>query len=179
MKKSMLLLVGVVLMFVSGCTVCNRADWPQSPTLGHMNVQQKLQYLVNVRQTLINFRTMAADLPSHQPPCPPDAEPGSCSREGFHCEVARYIEVYAMPILSDAEALRNLETRLDVATVNLLGAYASYETGSYGKARRLLKMYDKRYREDVSIQDALVDSRTMEFASLGEAARNLRGKLGN
>ena len=179
MKKSILLLMGAVLLFVSGCSVCNRADWPESPALGHMNVPQKIQYLANVKQTLINFRTTAVDLPSHQPPCPADEEQGSCHREGFHCEVARYVDVYAMPILNDAEALQNLETRLEVATVNLLGAYAFYETGSYSQARRLLKMYDKRYREDVSIQDALVDSRTMEFASLGEAARKLRAKLGN
>jgi hypothetical protein len=40
-------------------------------------------------------------------------------------------------------------------------------------------MYDKRYRNDVSIETAMVDSRDMEFNTLGEAARNLRTKLTN
>jgi len=84
-----------------------------------------------------------------------------------------------MPILNDGEALQNLETRLEVAKVNLLSAYALYETGSIGQARKLLKIYDKRHRKDVSIQTAMIDSRDMEFATLGRAAQNLRSKLIN
>lgn len=172
-------MVGVVLLMVSGCSVCNRADWPEQPVLDHMNTAQKIQYLANVKQSLINFRTTAVDLQSHTPPRPVDEEPADCRREGFHCEVIRYVDVYAMPILNDAVALQNLETRLEVAKVNLLSAYALYETGSYGQARRMLKMYDKRYREDIPIETAMVDSREMEFSTLGEAARNLRSKLSN
>lgn len=179
MKKTFLLMVGVVMLMLSGCCACNRADWPEQPVLDHMNTGQKIQYLANVKQALINFRTTAVDLQSHQPPRPVDEEPADCQREGFHCEVTRYVEVYAMPILNDAEALQNLETRLEVAKVNLLSAYALYETGSYGQARRLVKMYDKRYRKDVSIETAIVDSRDMEFATLGEASQNLRTKLTN
>jgi hypothetical protein len=122
---------------------------------------------------------MAVDLQSHRPPRQPDEEPAECRREGFHCEVARYIEVYAMPILNDGEALQNLETRLEVAKVNILSAYALYETGSYSQARRLLKMYDKHYSKDVSIRMAMIDSREMEFSTLGKAAQNLRPKLSN
>lgn len=179
MKKITLLMVGLSALLLSGCCACNRADWPEQPVLGHMNTAQKIQYLANAKQTLVNFRTTSVDLQNHQPPRQPDEEPADCQREGFHCEVARYVEVYAMPILNDAEALQNLETRLEVAKVNLLSAYALYETGSHGQARSLLKMYDKRYRKDVSIETAMVDSRDMEFGTLGEAARNLRTKLTN
>ncbi len=179
MKKNILLLVGLSVLLLSGCCVCNRADWPESPTLDHMNTVQKTQYLVNVKQTLINFRTTAVDLQGHQPPRQAAEKPADCQREGFHCEVVRYVEVYAMPILNDAEALLNLETRLEVAKINLLSAYALYETGSNHQARSLLKLYEKQYRKDVSIETAMVDSRDMEFATLGEAARNLRTKLTN
>lgn len=179
MKKTILLMVGLSLLLLSGCCVCNKADWPEQPVLDHMNTVQKTQYLASVKQTLINFRTTAVDLQGHQPPLQADEEPAGCQREGFHCEVARYVEVYAMPILNDPEALQNLETRLEVAKVNLLSAYALYETGNSGQARSLLKLYDKRYRKDVSIETAIVDSRDMEFATLGEAARNLRSKLTN
>ena len=179
MKKIFLLMVGVGVLMLSGCCACNRGDWPEQPVLDHMSTGQKMQYLANVKQALINFRTTAVDLQSHQPPRPVDEEPADCQREGFHCEVIRYVEVYAMPILNDAEAMQNLETRLEVAKVNLLSAYALYETGSYGQARGMLKMYDKRYRKDIAIETAMVDSRDMEFATLGEAARNLRTKLTN
>ncbi len=179
MKKTILLMVGLSLLLLSGCCVCNRADWPEQPVLDHMNTVQKTQYLANAKQTLINFRTTAVDLQGHQPPRQADEEPADCQREGFHCEVARYVEVYVMPILNDTEALHNLETRLEVAKVNLLSAYALYETDNSGQARSLLKLYDKRYRKDVSIETAMVDSRDMEFATLGAAARNLRSKLTN
>jgi hypothetical protein len=179
MKKTFLLIVGLSVLLLSGCCVCNKANWPEQPVLDHMNTMQKTQYLKDVKQNLINFRTAAVDLQSHRPPSQPDEEPAGCQRQGFHCEVARYVEVYAMPILNDAEALQNLETRLEVAKVNLLSAYALYETGSFGPARSLLKMYDKRYRKDVSIETAMVDSRDMEFATLGETAQNLRSKLTN
>lgn len=179
MKKTILLIVGLSVLLLSGCCVCNKANWPEQPVLDHMNTMQKTQYLKDVKQNLINFRTTAVDLQSHRPPRQVDDESADCQREGFHCEVARYVEVYAMPILNDGEALQNLETRLEVAKVNLLSAYALYETGSFGHARSLLKMYDKRYRKDVSIETAMVDSRDMEFATLGEAAQNLRSKLTN
>ncbi len=179
MKKTILLMVGLSLFLLSGCYVCNKANWPEQPVLDHMNTMQKTQYLKDVKQNLINFRTTAVDLDSHRPPRLPDENPADCQREGFHCEVARYVEVYAMPVLNDSEALQNLETRLEVAKINLLSAFALYETGSFGQARNLLKMYDKRYRKDVSIETAMVDSRDMEFATLGEAAQNLRSKLTN
>lgn len=179
MKKIILLLVGLSLFFLSGCCGCNQANWPQQPVLDHMNTMQKTQYLNDVKQNLINFRTTAVDLESHRLPRQPDEEPAGCQRQGFHCEVAKYVETFAMPILNDSEALQNLETRLEVAKVNLLSAYALYETGSYSQARRLLKMYDKRYRKDVSIETAMVDSREIEFATLGEASQNLRSKLTN
>lgn len=179
MKKTILLMVGLSLLLLSGCCVCNRADWPEPPVLDHMNTVQKTLYLANAKQTLINFRTTALDLQGHHSPRQADEEPADCQREGFHCEVARYVEVYAMPILNDAEAMQNLETRLEVAKVNLLSAYALYETDNSRQARSLLKLYDKRYRKDVSIETAMVDSRDMEFATLGEAARNLRAKLTN
>lgn len=179
MKKTILLIVGLSLFLLSGCYVCNKENWPQQPVLDHMNTMQKTQYLNDVKQNLINFRTTAVDLDSHRTPRQPDENPADCQREGFHCEVARYVEVYAMPILNDGEALQNLETRLEVAKINLLSAFALHETGSFGQARSLLKMYDKRYRKDVSIETAMVDSREMEFATLGEAAQNLRSKLTN
>lgn len=179
MKKTILLMVGLSVLLLSGCCACNKANWPEQPVLDHMNTMQKTRYLSEVKQNLINFRTMTVDLESHRLPRNPEEEPAGCQREGFHCEVARYVEVYAMPILNDGEALQNLETRLEVAKVNLLSAYALYETGSFGPARSLLKMYDKRYRKDVSIETAMVDSRDMEFATLDEAAQNLRSKLTN
>ncbi|MCD4689206.1 MAG: hypothetical protein K8R55_07740 [Desulfuromonadaceae bacterium] len=179
MKKTILLIVGLSVLLLSGCCGCNKANWPEQLVLDHMNTIQKTQYLKDVKQNLINFRTTVVDLQSHRPPRQPNEEPAGCQHEGFHCEVARYVEVHVMPILNDGEALQNLETRLEVAKVNLLSAYALYETGSIGQARKLLKIYDKRYRKDVSIQTAMIDSRDMEFATLGKAAQNLRSKLIN
>lgn len=176
MKKTFLLMVGLGVLLVSGCSTCNKSNWPEKPVLDHLNTSQKRQYLAEVKQTLVHFRTTAVDLQCHQPQ-PVDGEPVRYQKEGFRCEVARYVEVYAMPILKDQEALQNLETRLEAAKVNLLSAYALYETGATSEARRMLRMYDQRYRKDVAIETAMVDSRDMEFATLGEGARNLRSKL--
>jgi hypothetical protein len=179
MKKAVLLLASISLLFLSGCCGCNSANWPEQTVVDHLNTVQKAKYLSEVKQTLINFRTTAADLQHHQPPRAAAEKQAVCHEGGFHCEVMRYVETYAKPILNDTEALQNLETRLEVAKVNLLGAYALYETGSHDKARRLLKMFDERYRKDVAIETAMLNSNEMEFATLGEGVRKLRAKLSN
>ena len=179
MKRIVVLLVSLSVLFLSGCSGCHNANWAEQTVVGHLNIAQKGKYLAEVKQTLINFRTTAVDLKSHQRPLPADENQTVCYAEGVHCEVIRYVETYAMPILNDAEASQNLETRLEVAKVNLLGAYALYETGSHGEARGLLRMFNKRYRKDVAIETAMVDSSEMEFATLGEGYRNLRDKLTN
>ncbi len=176
MKKILWPMLGFCLLLLSGCSTCNRSNWPEQPVLDHLSVKQKSQYLSRTKQTLVNFRATADHLHKHQPR-PVEGEPLGYQREQFHCEVVRYVEVYVLPILEDTEALHNVETRLGVAKVNLLAAYALYETGGTGDARRLLKKYDQRYRSDVAIETAMIDRRDMEFDTLGEAARHLRARL--
>lgn len=177
MRKSVLFLgLAVLVLALSGCCACNKSDWPEAPVLGHMSIPQKKLYLDNVRQNLKVFRQTAKELDSHQR-LTPEEEQKPCSGQGFRCEVQKYIELYAMPIIQDPEAQENVETRLSVAKVNLLSAYVYEETGQDNRARSLLKLFLKRYKKDASVQNAVVDPAEMGFSRLAEGAAELEAKL--
>jgi hypothetical protein len=177
MRKYIFFLVsGVLLLMLTGCCGCNTAGWPKEPVLGHMTVTQKKIYLENVRQNLKVFRLTAKELNIHKRMSEEEAQK-PCAGQEFRCEVQKYIEVYAMPILADEEARDHVETRLEVAKVNLLSAYAYEETGQDSKARKLLHLFKKRYKKDPSIQNAVVDPAEMGFSRLSEGAATLEAKL--
>lgn len=177
MRKSLLLLaLAALVLALSGCCACNTADWPDAPIVGHMSIPQKKTYLENVRQNLKVFRLTAKELDSHRRMTPEEAQK-PCAGQGFRCEVQKYIELYAVPIMQDAEARQNVETRLSVAKVNLLSAYVYDETGQPGPARKLLKRFLKHYKKDPSVLNAVVDPAEMGFSSLAEGAAKLEAKL--
>lgn len=175
-KTGLFLLLAVLVLAMSGCCPCNRSEWPDAPVIGHMSIAQKKIYLENVRKNLKVFRLTAKELDSHRRMTPEQAEK-PCSGRGFRCEVQKYVELYAMPVLQDPEALENVETRLSVAKVNLLSAYIYEETGQDGRARKLLKLFKKRFAKDSSIQNAVVDPAEMGFSRLADGAAELEAKL--
>lgn len=175
-KQALLLGVAVLILALSGCCACNKTDWPKAPVLGHMSIPQKKIYLENVRQNLKVFRLTAMELETHQRMTPEEAQK-PCNGQGFRCEVQKYVELYAMPILQDAEAQQHVETRLEVAKVNLLSAFIYEETGQDRRARKLLKMFNKRYKKDTAIQNAVVDPAEMGCTRLAEGAASLEAKL--
>jgi hypothetical protein len=141
-----------------------------------MDLSQKLVYMDNVKRTLMVFRTSLTDIEQHSPELPPEEQP-LCEDQSFSCEVFKYVEVYAMPIITDDGAQANLQTRLDVAKINLLSAFALYETGQNGKARSLVRLFEKQYGDDPSILNASVESGELEFSTLAEGLRSLKWKL--
>jgi hypothetical protein len=175
-KIGLFLVLAVLVLALSGCCSCNRTDWPKAPVLGHMSIPQKKIYLGNVQENLKVFRLTAGELAVHQRMTPEEAQK-PCAGQGFRCEVLKYIELYAMPIINDTEALENVETRLEVAKVNLLSAYVFEETGQDNRARKLLKLFKKHYKNDASIQNAVVDPAEMGFSRLAEGAAALEAKL--
>ncbi len=165
----------VLILLMTGCGACNRSQWPQSPSLGHMDVSQKLAYMGNVKQNLTVFRTTLADIENHAPKLPPE-ERNACDDEQFSCEVYKYIEVYAKPIITDDSALTDLQTRLEVARINLLSALALYEIRQYSEARDLVRFFEKQYGEDPSVLNATIESRE-KFSTFGEGLRSLKRNL--
>ncbi len=177
MKTNLPALIAVwLLLFLSGCCSCNRADWPDPPVLDHMNVSQKMLYMENVKQTLAVFRTTFNDIEDHAPE-PSSNAPPSCEDKRFPCEVYKYVDVYAMPIISDQWALSDPQTRLEVARINLLSAYALYESRHYGKARKLLGLFEKQYGEDSAVLSTPVEPGETDFPTLGEGLKALKRKL--
>jgi hypothetical protein len=82
-----------------------------------------------------------------------------------------------MPIISDQGALSDPQTRLEVARINLLSAYALYESRHYGRARKLLGLFEKQYGEDPAVLSTPVESGGVEFPTLGEGLKTLKRKL--
>lgn len=175
-KLGLFLALSVLILALAGCCACNKADWPKEPVLGHMSVPQKSIYLENVRKNLKVFRLTAKELDTHRRITREEAQE-VCNGQQFRCEVQKYIEIYAMPIIEDPEAQEHIETRLEVAKVTLLSASAYEETGQDGRARKLLSLFNKRYKKDTSIQNAVVDPAEMGYSRLAEGAAQLEVKL--
>jgi hypothetical protein len=175
-KQALFLALSVLILALSGCCACNKADWPKEPVLGHMSIPQKKIYLDNVRQNLKVFRLTAKELESHRRMTPEEAQQ-ACSGKEFCCEVQKYVELYAMPIIQDSEAQEHVETRLDVAKVTLLSAAIYEETGQDRRAMKLLKLFNKRYKKDNSILNAVVDPVEMGCSRLEDGAAKLEIKL--
>jgi hypothetical protein len=175
-NQGLFLALAVLILSLSGCCACNKGDWPKEPVLGHMSVPQKKIYLENVRQNLKVFRLTAKELDSHQRMTSEEAQK-PCNGQEFRCEVQKYVELYAMPIIQDLEAQEHVETRLEVAKVTLLSTSVYEETGQDSRARKLLKLFNKRYKNDASIQNAVVDPAEMGFSRLAEGVAQLEVKL--
>jgi hypothetical protein len=178
MKRSGIFLVtAVLLLAVSGCCTCNRADWPQAPTIAHMSIAQKKIYLGHVGQNLAVFRRTSDEMEKHRHAENPAEAQDACPGQDFRCEAEKYLELYAMPIINDAQAGENVETRLEVAKVTLLSAYVYYQTGQTGKASKLLHLFKKRYKRDAAVLSAVVDPGEMGFSRLSDGVRELEVKL--
>ncbi|MEZ4599163.1 MAG: hypothetical protein R2940_05175 [Syntrophotaleaceae bacterium] len=171
-----LIFLSVLFMLLAGCCGCNRSNWPASPELGHMDLDQKQVYMDNVRQNLTVFQASFDDIERQTPEISPDDQP-ICDENQYSCEVYRYVETYAMPIISDETARTNLQTRREVAQINLLSAYALYQAQQFGRAKSLVKMFEKQYGEDPSILNSPVDSNELGFSTFGEGLRLLKRKL--
>ncbi|MBE0599102.1 MAG: hypothetical protein IH614_17795 [Desulfuromonadales bacterium] len=161
-----ILALTVAAVVSAGCS----ADFQpraQPAVVGHMQIAKKQEYIQNTKATLKNFQASARDLRARNKPL---------ILEELSGEVHRYIRLRVVPIVNDFEAENNLETRLEIAKLQLLSGLVYFELGEVRKVRQLLREMDRRY-QDPSFLSSAIDSQDIGFSTIGEGMQALRGRL--
>jgi hypothetical protein len=156
--------LAVILFLVGGCS--SALNSPSSPvTLSDLSLAQKQQYISKAMATLKIFRGTALDLPNRKQ---------TLSRQEMGDEVQRYVKLQVDPILADAEAGAQPQTRLEVAKLQLLCAQVYLDLGKYMESWQCLRAMERRYSNQPDLLSAAIDPREYGFDNLGDGIRDLK-----
>ena len=140
---------------------------PSQIALTHADIAKKKQYIGSVKDTLMNFRLIASDTTRRE-------------NELFIKETGReansFVKTYVEPIINDPEAVRNLETKAEIAKLQLLSASLYYELSGYFQAKFYLERLSERYQSDF-LSSVTVDEMQMGYSTLSEAIAGLQKKI--
>ena len=173
MKKRVLLLICGVTFALWGCPPPEQAPPLRSPELrpvvvAHMDLAQKKRYLQEVKASMRDMLNSVDDLTRRRKP------------QAMSLVRARgdeYVAIYVEPILGDAVAGENLDTKFDVAKLYLLTAKFYLRTGAYEQSRGYLKRMASRYAGNAIFMNASLDRADIGYASLQEGFDELRSEL--
>lgn len=153
-----------VFALLSGCA----SEPPPPPAVvSYLDIDQKQAYLQNAMETLKIFHDAAVDLRIRRK---------SVAREELAKEVDFYVKTQIDPIMRDFEANSHLETRLEVAELQLLCGLVYLELQEYKEVRSLLKNMKRRYGDNPEILSAAIDSRYIDFRNLEDGMRVLNAR---
>ncbi len=140
----------------------------RSDASSHLPIGKKHEFILHSKATLKNFQNTAIDLRSRRKP--------QVLHE-FAGEVKNYMEVQVEPIVIDSEAGQNLETRLEIAKLQLLAGMVYVELTEYRQARQLLEAMETRYGNQAEILTASLDRNDIGFASLEAGLQNMKERI--
>ena len=154
-----------VFALFCGCA----SDPPRTPeVVSYLDVSKKQEYIQNAMSTLKTFHDAAIDLRSRSKP-----EAQKVLAE----EVEHYIDVRVKPIIGDFEANHNLQTRLQIAEMQLLCGLVYLELKEYDEVQVVLKKMKKRYGQSPEILNAAIDRKYVAFRNIEDGMRILNERL--
>lgn len=172
MKKSTLLVAGIAFC-VAGCV----APAPQAPVrradvrpvvVAHMDLGQKQRYLTEIKTSLRGMLGSAEDLVQRRKP------------QALALTLQRgdeFVATYVEPILNDAVAGENQETRFEVGKLYLLTAKFYLRTGAVEQSRGYLRRMAARYGSNTIFMNASIDRSDIGYTSLQEGFNEIRTEL--
>ncbi len=139
-------------------------------TVSPLSIAKKKEYIRTSKATLKNFQTTAIDLRAR----------GQLPAIGeFAKEVKNYISLQVEPILVDAAAVDDLQTRLEVAKLQLLCGLVYADLAEYREARLRLEEMMQRYGSHPDVLNAAIDRNDIGFATLASGMQDLRARIEN
>lgn len=155
-----------VLALVGGCSAAN--PQPRPSAVSHMDVAQKKAYIHGAESTMKIFHAAALDLRSR----------GKFeSQEELAGEVKRYVDLHVKPIVGDFEAGNSLDTRIEIAKLQLLCGVVYLELEDYWEALKLLREMEKRYGDQPDLLSATIDRSDIGFGTIEDGMRRLEEQL--
>jgi hypothetical protein len=166
MAKSSRTFVAAAVLLLSGS--CAAPLDPQPAAVSHMSVDKKQDYIRDAESTLKVFNAAAMDLHTRGKPI---------AQQELAREVKRYIKGQVKPIIVDFEAGNNLETRLEIAKLQLLCGFVYLELEDPWEAVGVLREMERRYGDQPDLLRADLERNDLGFASIAEGMRDLEDRL--
>ena len=142
----------------------------QSPSpiaLTHADIAKKKIYISRVKETLMNFCLIARDTSRRE-------------NELFIKEIGResnsFVKNYVEPIINDSEAVRNLETKAEIAKLQLLSASLYFELAGYFQAKFYLERLSGQYEIDF-LSSVTMDQMHTGYSTVAEGITELQKKI--
>jgi hypothetical protein len=142
----------------------------QSPSpiaLTHADIAKKKIYISRVKETLINFCLIARDT-------------GRRENELFVKEIGReansFVKIYVEPIVNDSEAVRNLETKAEIAKLQFLSASLYFELAGYFQAKFYLERLSGQYENDF-LSSVTMNQNHMGYSTVAEGITDLQKRI--
>lgn len=142
----------------------------QSPSpiaLTHADIAKKKLYISRVKETLMNFCLIARDTSRRE-------------NELFIKEIGResnsFVKNYVEPIINDSEAVRNLETKAEIAKLQLLSASLYFELAGYFQAKFYLERLSGQYEIDF-LSSVTMDQMHTGYSTVAEGITELQKKI--
>ena len=158
-------LLAVAVLLAAGCSSPTFYPPPHPAEVSHMDVAAKQAHIEKVKATLKIFQASARDLRSRDK----DDELIQLSRQ-----VDRYIAWQVQPIVNDFEADTNLQTRLEVAKLQLLTGLVYLEMDNpEWRLYQLLSAMEKRYADQPEVLSAAIDYHDIGFGTISDGMRSL------
>ncbi|HKJ04414.1 MAG TPA: hypothetical protein VJ974_02370 [Geopsychrobacteraceae bacterium] len=170
MNKTVITVLGLFFLgLFSGCApVTKQEQTLEAPILSHLNISQKKVYIQSTKNSLRTYRRLAEDLGQRQKPK---------SFNALGRETDKFIQTYVVPIMEDAEATSNLETKLDVAKLQLLSGFVYAELGEKAKTRNCLARIADNFGSDASIMSATLGEPDLGYATFSDGVGALKQML--
>lgn len=159
-------MTAAILFLITGCGP--RPDPPRPAVVSHLDISQKKAFIDKTRSTLKTFHDTARDL-RHRG--------DNRSRSELAGGAERYIETQVEPIVNDFEADNNLQTRIEVAELQLLCGMLYFELEKYWQAHLLLRDMERRYRDRPEVLHAALDPNEFGFRDIDDGIRSLGQRL--
>lgn len=160
-------IAAAALVLAGGCVAAFDPQ-PQPAAVSHMNVAKKQAYIRGAESTLKIFHAAAMDLRSRGKPL---------AQQELAGEAKRYIKMQVKPIIADFEAGNNLETRLEIAKLQLLCGLVYLDLEEPWEALGMLREMERRYGDQPDLLNAEFERNDLGFATIGNGMRIIEERL--
>jgi len=140
----------------------------QNPViLTHADIEKKKVYIQKADEALKHFYLVACDTRKRG---------NISSLNELGREANRYVKIYVEPILNDAGAIENMETRAEVAKLYLVTASLYYELAGYYQAKYYLTELTERFGK-AFLLGITTDNKESGYSTVAEGIEYLERRI--
>lgn len=152
-------------LLVGGCSSSGFNVRLPPPEVSHLDVAGKQAQVDSVKSTLKVFHATARDLRQRD---------SLDARTQLAAEFKRYYTLQVQPLVEDFESGNSLQTRLEIAQLQLLGGQVFLELQQNWQLYKLLRDMRQRYGDQPDVLNASIDRNDIGYGTIGDGMRSLQ-----